>query len=258
MLMQKKIKDENTSWGKESSWYDKLLADPDSYQQKVVLPNLMRILDVKKGERVLDLGCGQGFFTAKMSELGAEMTGLDISSELISLAKKSAKNISYVVGRADQRLPFENNYFDKAFCILALQNMKEIAIFFEEVSRVLKEKGSLILVLNHPTFRVPQESDWGIDEKGQYRKIYKYLSEKKVEIDMHPGKTEKIGKKSSTVSFHRPLQLYFKNFAKNGFAVTRLEEWISHKESQKGPKKIQEDNARKEIPLFMMIEVKRL
>ena len=56
------------------------------------------------------------------------------------------------------------------------------------------------------------------------------------------------------MSFHRPLQYYFKMLAKEGFVVRRLEEWISHKESMAGPKKIAEDNARKEIPLFMMIE----
>ena len=46
--------------------------------------------------------------------------------------------------------------------------------------------------------------------------------------------------------------------AKEGFAVKRLEEWISHKESMVGPRKIAEDNARKEIPIFMMIEAVKL
>ncbi len=39
--------------------------------------------------------------------------------------------------------------------------------------------------------------------------------------------------------------------AKHGFAVTRLEEWISNKKSQKGPRVTAEDKARKEIPLFL-------
>ena len=66
---------------------------------------------------------------------------------------------------------------------------------------------------------------------------------------MNPG--NKNSRK--TYSFHRPLQVYVKSLVKNGFVITKLEEWISHKESQKGPKKKIEDNARKEIPMFMCI-----
>ena len=67
---------------------------------------------------------------------------------------------------------------------------------------------------------------------------------------MHPGQA----KKSFTVSFHRPLQVYTKVLGKHGFAITRIEEWISHRISQKGPRSEAEDVARKEIPLFMYCE----
>ncbi len=76
------------------------------------------------------------------------------------------------------------------------------------------------------------------------------MNEAMIKIDMHPGKTFKI----YTYSFHRPLQTFVKWLSKNGMAVTRLEEWISHKESANGPRKDAEDRARKEIPLFMCIE----
>ena len=72
-------------------------------------------------------------------------------------------------------------------------------------------------------------------------------------MDMNPG--EKIQKnKKYTVSFHRPLQSYFKNLNEAGFCVSRLEEWISNKKSQNGPRQKAEDTARKEIPMFMCIE----
>ena len=54
----------DTSWNKVASWYDELLTtDDDSYQTKVIAPNLLRILDLKKGELVYDLACGQGYFS---------------------------------------------------------------------------------------------------------------------------------------------------------------------------------------------------
>ena len=71
---------------------------------------------------------------------------------------------------------------------------------------------------------------------------------------MHPGEE----KSEQTFSYHRSLQDFFKALAKNGFVVSRLEEWISHKISERGPRQAAEDIARKEIPLFLMLEAKIL
>lgn len=247
----------DTSWGKVSNWYDKVVENDDSYQKQVILPNLIRVLDLKHTDRVLDIACGQGFFSHETAKTAKEVTGFDIGKPLVDLANKTrAKNEQFVVASADKAFPFQDISFDKIFCVLALQNIKDLNNVFKEASRVVKQGGRLIFVLNHPVFRVPQASDWGYDEekRAQYRKVYSYLSEQTVSIDMHPGKQNS----PKTISFHRPLQVYFKNLAKNGFAVLRFEEWISHKESQKGPRKLAEDKARKEIPLFLMIEAVKL
>ncbi|MEK9195683.1 MAG: SAM-dependent methyltransferase, partial [Patescibacteria group bacterium] len=101
-------------------------------------------------------------------------------------------------------------------------------------------------------FRIPQRSSWGWDEvkRIQYRRIDSYLTESAITVDMHPGSK----KKETTLSFHRPLQTYVNAFIKHGFVMTRMEEWISHKQSMKGPRQAAEDHSRKEIPLFLMIE----
>jgi hypothetical protein len=90
-----------------------------------------------------------------------------------------------------------------------------------------------------------------------YRRIDSYMSEKTLEIDMTPGKRN-VGNKKYTVSFHRPLQTYFKILSKSGFVVARLEEWISHKKSQMGPHAPEEDRMRKEIPMFMCLEARKM
>lgn len=250
-------KPSDTSWGRVSSWYDEMLKDGDSYQQKVIEPNLLRVIDIKKGEKILDLGSGQGHFARLFAKAGAEVVGLEISEELISIAKKyETKGIYYILGKADDALNFKKEEFNKVAIVLALQNMKNMVKVVEEVSRVLKPGGKFFIVLNHPAFRVPQETDWGFDEqkKEQFRKVFSYMTPKEVPIIMDPGKTGK----EKTFSYHRPLQDYFKAFAKNGLAVSRLEEWISHKKSSAGPKQIAEDSARKEIPLFLCIEAVKL
>ena len=254
-------KKNDTSWGGVAGWYDKLLSMEGTYQKDLILPNLLRLLEIKKGDKVLDIACGQGFFSRALAEKGAEVTGADISAELIKLAKeKAGPKENYLVIPADklaENIP-ENN-FDKAIIILAIHNIENLSGVFMQARRALKIGGKLFLVLNHPAFRNPKHTAWDFDEQNkiQYRRVEEYLSESRTEIDMAPG-GDKSSTKSKvgelTVSFHRPLQTYFKALAKNDFMVSRLEEWTSNKISEAGPRQKAEDKARKEIPLFMMLE----
>jgi ubiquinone/menaquinone biosynthesis C-methylase UbiE len=254
-----KNRPEDTSWNKVATWYDELLkTDPDSYQSKVIAPNLLRILDLKAGERVFDLACGQGYFANIFARYGASVVASDLSKRLIQKAQKdSPKEITFHVAPAHKAPFLKDASVDAIVIVLAIQNIEDVSLVFAECARVLKKSGRMILVLNHPTFRVPQSSDWNFIDGVLYRMVGKYLSESKVSIDMTPGEKDPK-KKIKTISFHRPLQYYMKLLSKNGFAITRLEEWISHKQSGKGPRQIAEDKARKEIPLFMCIEVKKI
>lgn len=251
----------NTSWGRVAGWYDQLLEENgDTYQEKIIKPNLLRILAPKKGEEILDVGCGQGYFSRELAKAGARVLGVDIGGELIKLAKaKAGPNEKYLVVSAERLLGFVNNRFDAAISVLALQNIKDLQSAISETARVLKPDGRLVLVLNHPSFRIPKVSAWGFDEENstQYRRIDGYMSEISVAVDMTQGIKNPKAKKF-TYSFHHPLQVFFKAFYKSGLAVSRLEEWVSHKVSDKGPRKAAEDKARKEIPLFMCLELKKI
>lgn len=250
----RQAKKKTTSWGGVAHWYDALLAGDDTYQARVILPNLLRVMAIKKGEKVLDLACGQGFFTRAFHKEGAVATGVDLGKQLVLIAKKeSPKDIQYVAHSAEDLSIFQDGSFEKISIVLAIQNIEAPHKVFKECARVLVPGGKLFVVLNHPAFRIPKASSWGYDDvaKSQYRRIDSYMSESKVEIEMNPSK--KGG--ATTVSFHRPLQYYFKTLANNGFVVARLEEWLSHRESELGPRKKAEDRARKEIPLFLFLEV---
>lgn len=246
-----------TSWGGVAGWYHDTVEDNGSYQKDLILPNLLRLMDVKNEEAILDLACGEGFFSRRFAKLGAKVVASDIAPELIVIAKKDPgearlHKIEYYVAPSD-KIPFaKNDSIDKAVIVLAIQNIENVKGTLEEVSRVLQPKGKLYLVINHPAFRVPKESSWGYDQEmnTQYRRIDKYLSESRIKIQMHPGdKPDEL-----TLSFHRPLQFYFKQLGKAGFGVTNMEEWSSNRLSQPGPRAEAENRSRKEIPLFMCIE----
>ena len=247
----------DTSWDNSATWYDDLLERGGTYQSDLILPNLLRLLNIKDCTKVLDVGCGTGFFSRHFARAGAVVTGVDLGRDLIKVAQeRSDKKIQYHVSSAAEMNFLPDNSFDKLVIVLALQNMDEPSKVMHECARVLKKEGRMFLVLNHPTFRVPQKSSWGWDQENkiQYRRVDAYLSTAKSKIQMHPGDDPSV----HTWTFHRSLQDYFKVFAKNNLVVSRLEEWISHKNTSAGPRAAAENFARKEIPLFMCLELIKL
>ena len=253
--MPQPSKKNDTSWNHVAGWYERLLEGEGTYQKDLILPNLLRLMDLghgRHGDAVLDLACGPGFFAREFAARGARVTGADASQSLIEMARgEKIPGAQFFVARADRLAFIKDATIDKAAIVLALQNIENVGNVLRECARVLKPGGELYLVLNHPAFRVPQASSWAWDEKTkmQYRRIDKYLSESKTQIQMHPG--AKPGE--HTTSFHRPLQYYFKALNKAGFSVTALEEWNSHRASEPGPRAKAENEARKEIPLFLCL-----
>ena len=137
----------------------------------------------------------------------------------------------------------------------ALQNMEFPDKVFANIGRNLASSGKLLLVLNHPSFRIPRQSSWGIDEvnKLQYRRINRYLSFLKIPININPANKNS----SLTWSFHYPLSSYSEALLKNGFMIEKIEEWSSDKESQ-GKSAKMENRGRSEIPLFMAILARKI
>lgn len=260
-------KQDKTSWGKVAGWYDDLLENTeDTYQEKVIMPNLLRIVEPNPGQKILDIACGQGYFSRAFHKNGAQVTACDISPELVALAaKNSPKEILFFVASAEKIVESAAGKiapgFDTATIVLAIQNIEDMRATFKEAASLLKTGGRLILVTNHPAFRIPKSSSWEWDAKAnkQYRRVDSYMSDSKTKIDMAPGTSAKNkSQTATTLSFHRPIQSYFKALNSAGLAVTRLEEWISHKQSQTGPRAVEEDRIRKEIPIFMCIEARKL
>jgi ubiquinone/menaquinone biosynthesis C-methylase UbiE len=246
---------QKTSWGKEASWYSEYLEQGDTYHAKVILPNLERIVEPKEGIAILEIGGGEGFIAREFAKKGARVTVSDISSELTALGKEKGGGVEYKVSRAEDLSWAKPHAYDVVLAVLTLQNMEKMEPVMKEVTRVLKKNGRFVFVLNHPAFRIPKATSWGFDEekKVQYRRIDAYLSARTEKMDMHPGKR---ASKSFTYSYHHSLQDYMKALRGAGFAIVRLEEWISHKTSEPGPKAKAENTARKEFPLFMAIEAR--
>ncbi|MBI1870083.1 MAG: class I SAM-dependent methyltransferase [Chlamydiae bacterium] len=253
---------QNTHWNQVSKSYDRQVGKEGSeYHQEILIPGTLNLLEPKRGEKILDLGCGQGVFCRALSRLALEieMTGIDAARNLIERAKtypQEHHRMGYHVMEASHLKGIPNEKFDAIVSILALQNMNPIESVIQEITRVAKKKARMVLILNHPCFRIPRQSSWGFDEsnKIQYRRIDRYMSPLEIPIKMHPGSNPDL----ITLSFHRPLSYYIQALYAYRWALTYMEEWSSHKESEPGARSRAENRARQEIPLFLAIRAERI
>jgi SAM-dependent methyltransferase len=238
------------SFEKAGKWYDSIVGEKGHYyHQHVILPHILPWI---KDKSVLDLACGQGFLERHVSASKTYL-GLEISPFLVKSAKNQIKypqKHSFHEADITKPLDFVKDRFDVATLILAAQNIQNIEDVFSHVYPKLVKGGEFILVLNHPCFRIPRQSSWGIDDKKvlQYRRIDSYLSSLEIPIAIHPSQStsEKI------FSYHYPLSAYVNWLSLAGFRIHRMEEWISDKIST-GKSAKMENRSRKEFPLFLSI-----
>ena len=243
----------NTSWEKSSNWYKKIVGDDGHYfHQTIIFPKIKRLIDFSKINSVLDLACGQGIFERQLDQ-NKEYVGIDISRSLINEASNKSinKRHQFLVSDVSKDLPLKKDDFDLVTIILALQNIKNINGVIKNASKHLKKGGKFLIILNHPIFRIPRQSAWGVDSQNkiQYRRIEIYMSNLEIPISTNPGKFQKS---EITWSFHNPLSKYSQLLFENGFLIEKIEEWVSEKKST-GPMAKMEDRARNEIPMFMAI-----
>jgi len=250
----------SAGWQNVARWYSSYLESPDTYQEQVVFPGVLRLLGPKPGATYLDIACGEGSLARHIVADGGRVVGFDAAPALVEKARRrgivGAEFLTGDAGRFPEAVRIRR--FDGAVCVLAIQNIKEMRAVFTEAAKVLRPGAPLVLVLNHPAFRVPRQSDWGWDEakKTMYRRVDRYLTPLDVPILMNPGR--KGGKPLTTVSHHRPLQDYVAALAAAGFVIDGLEEWVSHRASDSGPRAKAENRSRTEFPLFLALRARRV
>jgi SAM-dependent methyltransferase len=101
---------------------------------------VVELLAPQPGERILDLGCGDGALTAKLVQMGCDVVGVDASAAQIDAAKKLGLNVRVMDG---ENLQFHNE-FDAVFSNAALHWMRNPDKVIAGVSRALKPQGRFV------------------------------------------------------------------------------------------------------------------
>jgi len=117
----------------------------------------IRHMELRPGERVLDLGCGAGWATRILARLAGEgpeghgqVIGIDISDEMIRRARSASKdfdNVMFVVGSAE-KIPWEENFFDKVISVESFYYYPDQDRALNELFRVMAPRGRLFILIN--------------------------------------------------------------------------------------------------------------
>jgi ubiquinone/menaquinone biosynthesis C-methylase UbiE len=134
--------------------YDSIASDYDSsfdgrftakFKEK-----MLEFCEVSKGDKVLDVGCGNGSLLFEISrKTDVKTFGVDISPKMIEVCRQKYENINFET-TTGEKLPFDNNTFDLLTICCVLHHLNNPQNFFNEAYRVLKSGG--ILIVGEPCF----------------------------------------------------------------------------------------------------------
>ncbi len=109
-------------------------------------------LDLRPGERVLDLGAGTGVSTEELSRSGAVAVGADLSLGMLAAGRRSRPQVPLLAGDA-LALPFADATFDAVTISFALRNVVDPDAALREMARVTRPGGRLVVCeFSHPTW----------------------------------------------------------------------------------------------------------
>lgn len=113
------------------------------YHQDVLA--ILKLLEMKKGARLLDVGCGAGEITMRMGESIStdEMSGIEFDAKRARKAKQ--KGINVCLGDLNSSFPFKSDFFDVIISRQVIEHLVNVDNFAKEIYRVLKPGGYAVV-----------------------------------------------------------------------------------------------------------------
>ncbi len=109
------------------------------------------LAEVAPGERVLDLGCGTGRFTAELARAGADPVGIEVAQAALGRALARHPGHDFRLAPIDGPLPLDDGSFELVWASEVIEHVADTATWLSEVRRVLVPRGRLLLSTpDHP------------------------------------------------------------------------------------------------------------
>ncbi|KAI1840927.1 hypothetical protein JX266_012863 [Neoarthrinium moseri] len=177
--------------------------------------------------RMLDLGCGMGWYARYFAENGAaHVRGIDISENMLDKARALNKTDAIEYMKADlEELKLPEGEYDVVFSALAFHYLVNLPELIQEVSRALKPKGRLVFSIEHPIYLGPTKGGFVTIEDG--RKIWPLDAYQREGLRIRNWFVDGVRKQ------HRTLGTYINLLLDSGFELTDFVEWCPTEEDVK-------------------------
>ncbi|WP_439572757.1 class I SAM-dependent methyltransferase [Phreatobacter sp.] len=190
-----------------------LAGAPEWPTVRALIPNLA-------GRRVLDLGCGFGWFSRWAREAGAAaVLGLDLSDRMLARARSETPDAAVTYEKADlDRVELPQGAFDFAYSSLALHYVADVTRLFSQVYRALAPGSAFVFTTEHPIYMAADRPGWLPAQAGGRKTwpVNGYALEGERRTDwLAPG----------VVKHHRRIATTVNTLVESGFAIRRLCEW---------------------------------
>ncbi len=159
-------------------WYNTKLGN---FADKVEKDLAFRLFTPEKGMKVLDVGCGTGLFSMRLAEMGCKVTGVDVSKEMLAIAREKAKkeNLEIDFRAMDvYDLDFADESFDAVLSMATFEFVKSPKEAYYEMFRVLRKDGKMLIGT------INRDSRWGklyMSNSIRENSVFKYADFKTIE-----------------------------------------------------------------------------
>lgn len=149
-------------WDANAAWWDEQTGEGNLSQRALIMPAIERLLELRPGETVLEVACGNGYFARRMVTLGAgRVVAFDFSGKFLEIARAKTTEAGlddrieyHQVDATDEgaMLKLGVGRFDAAVANMALMDMAEIEPLMRAMARLLKPGGRFVFSVTHPYF----------------------------------------------------------------------------------------------------------
>jgi SAM-dependent methyltransferase len=228
--------------------YSRLSRSVEGLDGAAEWPALKALLPDLRDLKVVDLGCGFGWFCRWARQQGAAaVLGIDVSEKMLARARAAAPDARITYLEADlEGAELPRAAFDLAYSSLALHYVEDLGGLLAKVRRSLAPNGRLVFSVEHPIFTAPTQPGWSLGADGRKTwPVDSYLCE-------GPRRTDWLAK--GVIKQHRTLTTYLNLLLRLGFALSHIEEWGPTDEQIAARPAFADERQR---PMFLLVAARR-
>ena len=220
-------------WDSNADYWNQRMGEGNESHRVLIAPAQERLLDLRSGDVVLDIGCGNGQFARRMAALGAKVLAIDVSSRMIENARTNTlehnQQVEYAVVDATDRTALTSlgeRRFDAAVCTMTIMDMAAIEPMLSTLQKLLKPASRFVFSVCHPCFnsaRVKLVVEEETSEEGILRTRYAVSVSEYIRSTARRG----VAMKDQPVAqyyFDRPISTLLNACFKAGFVLDGIEE----------------------------------